>query len=74
MDSSTARFGPGRASLFHGGHVEDINNDDFLDMLLHFNIEDSGLACDDTEATLSGETFGGDSFAVTDSFRTAGCR
>lgn len=36
------------------GHVEDVNNDDFFDMVFHFNTQDIGIACNDTMATLSG--------------------
>jgi hypothetical protein len=74
VDFSTAEFGPGKASPVHDGHVEDVNNDDIFDMLFHFNTEDTGIACEDTKATLSGETFGGDAFTGTDSVKTAGCQ
>ncbi len=74
VDFSTAEFGPGKASPIHDGHVEDVNNDDFLDMVLHFNTQDTGITCDDTQSTLSGGTFGGDAFTGTDSVKAAGCR
>jgi hypothetical protein len=35
VDFSTAEFGPGKASPIHGGHVEDVNNDDIFDIVLH---------------------------------------
>ena len=65
VDFSMAEFGPGRASPIHGGHVEDVNNDGLFDMVLHFNTQDTGIACEDTQATLSGETFSGDAFTGT---------
>ena len=74
VDFSTAEFGPSKASPAHDGHVEDVNNDDFFDMVFHFNTQDTGIACGDTEAKLSGETFGGDAFTGTHSVETAGCR
>ncbi len=74
VDFSTAEFGPGKASPVHDGHVEDVNNDDFFDMVFYFNTQDTGIACGDTQATLSGETFGGDAFTGTDSVKTAGCK
>ena len=74
LDFSTAEFGSGKASPVHDGHVEEVNNDDFFDMVFHFNTQDTGIACGDTEATLSGETFGGDAFTGTDSVTTAGCK
>jgi len=73
-DFSTAEFGPGKASPVHDGHVEDVNNDGIFDMVFHFNTRDTSIACGDTEATLSGETFGGDAFTGTDSVKTAGCQ
>ena len=74
VDFSTSEFGPDMASPVHDGHVEDVNNDGFFDMVFHFNTQDTGIACGDTEATLSGETFGGDAFTGTDSVKTAGCQ
>ena len=74
VDFSTAKFGPGKALPVHDGHVEDVNDDDFLDMVFHFNTQDTGIACIDNEATLSGQTFGGDTFTGTDSVKTAGCK
>ncbi len=74
VDSSTAEFGPGKAAPVHDGHVEDVNNDGIFDMLFHFNTQDTGIACGDFRATLSGATFGGDAFTGTDSAKTAGCK
>ncbi len=74
VDFSTAEFGPGKASPVHDGHVEDVNNDDIFDMVFHFNTQDTGIACGDFRATLSGATFGGDAFTGTDSAKTAGCK
>jgi len=73
VDFSTAEYGPGKASPIHDGHVEDVNNDDIFDMLFHFNTQDTGIACQDTNATLLGETFGGEKFSATDSVKFAGC-
>ena len=74
VDFSTAKFGPGQASPVHGGHIDNVDDDDFLDMVFHFNTKDTGIACGNTNATLSGETFGGDVFTGTDSVKTAGCK
>ncbi len=74
VDFSTAEFGPGKASPIHDGHVEDVKNDYFFDHVFHFNTQDTGIACSDTQATMSGKTFGGDAFTGTHSVETAGCR
>jgi hypothetical protein len=67
-------FGPGEASLVHGGHVEDVNGDGITDIVFHFNVTETGIACGDSEATLAAQTFNGDEFAGTDSVKTAGCK
>ncbi len=74
VDFSTAEFGPEKASPLHDGHIDNVDDDDFLDMVFHFDTQDTGIACGDTEATLSGQTFGGEAFSGTDSVKTAGCK
>ena len=66
-------FGPDGASPDHDGHVEGANGDFFDDMVFHFKVSDTGIACGDPNATLTGETFGGDSITGTDAVKTAGC-
>ncbi len=73
IDVATIVFGPGGAPAVHGGHVQDANNDGFMDMLFHFGTAESGIACGDTEAFLSGKTFAGQSFGNFDSITTVGC-
>jgi len=73
-DFSTAEFGPGQASPVHDGHVENVNDDDFLDVVFHFNTQDTSIACIDTDARLSGETFSGEAFTGTNSVKISDCR
>jgi hypothetical protein len=42
-------------------------------MMLHFPTRETGLACSDTELTLTGATFDGSEFIAFDSVRTTGC-
>jgi hypothetical protein len=70
---STVIFGPDAATPEHNGHVEDVNNDGFMDMLFHFTTRESGIQCGDTEAFLRGEIFDGQSFGNLDSITTIGC-
>jgi hypothetical protein len=73
VDISTVEFGPDGAKVI-GHKVKDTNKDGLGDLLLRFKISDTGIACGDTEATLTGETFEGVSFTGTDSIKTVGCK
>ena len=75
VDPATLALGPSAVTIFHAmGHAEDVDKDGDLDMVLHFQIQNTGIACGDTEATLTGETFGGQAIAGTDSIKTVGCK
>ena len=50
-----------------------MDGDGDLDLVVHFRTQDTGIACGDTEVTLTGETFGG-SIEGRDSIVTTGCR
>jgi hypothetical protein len=74
VDFSKVEFGPGKTSPIHGGHVEDVNNDDIFDMVFHFNTQDTGITCEDPQATLAGETFGGHAITGTYSVKIGRCQ
>ncbi len=82
VDVSTLRFGPDEASPAHdltdewtyNEHLEDVNLDGFMDLMTHFRTQDTGIACSDTEATLTGSLLDGVPFEGTDSLVTVGCR
>lgn len=74
VDSSTVRFGPRNASAVRDSRVVDVNHDGYQDMLLYFDRKATGIRCADDSASLSGKTFGGRSFAGSDSIRTVGCK
>jgi WD40 repeat protein len=75
VDPTTLAFGPGAAGIKHSsGHAEDVDGDGDIDMMLHFPTQETGLACFDTEITLTGATFDGLEFTATDSIQTTGCR
>ena len=73
VDVSTVRFGPEGSSPAHDGHVEDVNDDGFLDMVFHFKTRQTGIACGDTGTTLTGEIYDGTEIAGTDEVSTVGC-
>ena len=75
VDPATVEFGPNGAGVAHaGGHIDDINRDGFNDLLLHFATSDTGIACGDTSASLTGTTFGGQAIEGTDSVTAVPCR
>ena len=73
VDISTAEFGPDGATVIRY-KVKDINKDGIGDLLLHFKMLETGIACGDTEATLIGNTFDGHGINGTDSIKTVGCK
>ena len=75
VNSSTVRFGPDGAEPIHDGycgHLEDYDEDGDLDVIFHFYIQDTGIVKGETEATLTGQTYGGIHIIGTDSVKTAG--
>ena len=75
VDPLSVEFGPNAALEIHGqGHVEDVDRDGDLDLLLHFNIQDTGIQCGDTTASLIGETFDMALIAGSDNIVTRGCK
>lgn len=71
IDVSSLAFGPGGASAAHDGHLEDVNDDGLTDLVVHFPTQDTGLSDGDTEATLTGQTNGGQDLEGSDSVRIA---
>lgn len=75
VDPMSVRFGPNRAVEAHGrGHIEDVDGDGDLDLVLHFITQEAGIACGATSASLTGNTFSGRAITGTDSINTVGCR
>ncbi len=66
--------GTGGAPAANGSGVIDIDGDGRLDLLLHFWTRESGIACGDTSASLTGSTYTGQTFRGSDSIVTVGCR
>jgi len=73
VDPLSVRFGPNGAVETHGrGHFEDVDGDGFSDMVLHFRQPETGIACHQTLATLTGSTIDGVLVKGTDFIRPRG--
>ena len=67
-------FGPDGARLAHSAaHLEDVDTDGDIDLLLHFRTQETGIRCGDIEASVVGQTFDGVPFESSDSIKTVGC-
>ena len=73
LDPDTAKFGPGEATV-ERYTVTDVDSDGDQDLLLHFRIQEAGIACADAQATLVGELYDGTEITGTDSMTTVGCQ
>lgn len=74
VDPLSLDFGPGAAGETHGqGHLEDVDGDGDLDLMLHFDTSASGILCGQTTASLTGFTFTGRRISGSDSILTVDC-
>jgi hypothetical protein len=71
----TVRFGRigTEAAPRHLG-VEDVGRDGKLDLIFHFETEDTGITCGTTSVALTGQTWTGKAFRGSDSVQTVGCK
>ena len=75
IDPETVRFGTNQVSDIDGkGRFRDVNGDGLDDLILRFNISQSGIQCGDSSVSISGETFNGQAIQATDFVQTVGCR
>jgi hypothetical protein len=74
VDPETLVFGPDWAPISHeeSPHVEDVNDDGFADLVVHFLIQETGIAFGQSEACVTGETFDGTPIEGCDSIVTVG--
>jgi hypothetical protein len=74
VDPTTVRFGrTGTEAAPVHFDLKDVDRDGNTDIVLRFRIQQTGIACGDTSAALTGRTFGGQLITGSDSIRTVGC-
>ncbi|MFZ1946835.1 MAG: CARDB domain-containing protein [bacterium] len=68
---STIVFGPAGAHIAHAhGHLADVNMDGWMDMVVHFRTQETGIAAGDTEACLTATLTDGTVFVACDDIVT----
>jgi hypothetical protein len=72
VDPATVKFGPSEQSPKRY-KIKDYNHDGFSDLVLTFQPNETGIACGDTSATLTGETYGGVAVQGSDIFTVTPC-
>jgi hypothetical protein len=71
--ASTLKFGIGQARNVASPRIRDVDGDLDNDVIYGFATQDTGIACSDTQATLTGETNIAERFTGTDAVVTMDC-
>lgn len=74
VDPATVRFGrTGSEAAPIRFALKDVDGDGNTDLVLRFRIQQTGIACGDTSASLTARTFDGQPIMGSDSIHTVGC-
>lgn len=75
VDISSIGLGVDRAPIAHRrAHYEDIDDDGDKDLLLHFRLPKTGIACGDEQVTIYASTLEGDDISASAEIETKGCK
>ena len=74
IDPASVRFGPKHAINVTPASLQDLDHDGRPDLVLHFRLRDTGLACSDSSAPLTGQTLAGQVFAGSEAIVAVGCK
>jgi hypothetical protein len=73
IDPLTLKFGPREGNIWGSPQVRDVDADGDDDLVVKFLIQQSGIACGDTHATVFGRTFDAQSISGMDAINTFNC-
>jgi hypothetical protein len=75
LDPATITFGPaGAAPVRERARTRDVDRDGDPDVVFSFIVSETGIACGDAEATLTGMTASGDTVSGSTPVETKGCK
>ena len=73
IDPLSLKFGPGKASISGRPRTRDVDGDGTEDLVVKFLTNETGIACGDTHAILSGRTFDFEPISGSDAINTFNC-
>ena len=73
VDPATLKFGSAEAGVAEAVSIEDVDGLNGDDTRASFRVEESGIFCNDTEVSLTGETYAGDPITGVDSIDATEC-
>ena len=73
VDPATVRFGAGQAAPTDPPVISNVDGEHGLDTMVNFQVAESGIACNDTDVSLSGETYSGEHFIAEDAIDATQC-
>jgi hypothetical protein len=73
VDPATLRFGAGQATPTDAPVINNVDGQHGSDTTVSFQMAESGIVCNDTDVSLSGETYSGEHFIAEDMIDATQC-